>query len=262
LKILIDTDSTAAPYDDVTAYTASSSDADYPAANMRDNYPGNVWKAASGTSATIRLVVSKGSAVAMFNINATAVAIYYGAGEWYIDESGYAPETGYAYLSDPEATVEASDLSGANGKLWAEYTEQTVPHIVTIILTAVSAPSAGIVRAGIVKEFENPGRDGMGEGSVDYSIEATMPNGANYFRKRDVVRTHSGLSMLETRANAFIFKHKIFDAVGPMPLPVRITADSITDDEFIVFAKRTAPISIEHITSTYTRINFGLMEVV
>ena len=260
MKILIDTDLLT---DDVTGYSASSSDADYPAANMRDNYPGNVWKAASGTPATIRLVVSKGSAVALFNTNATAVTITYGAGEGYIDETGYAPETGYAYVaSDSSATVEASDLSGSGGKLWAEYTEQTLPHIVTIALTAGAAPSVGILRAGNVEEFENPGREGMSEGSVDYSIQAQMPNGANYFRKRDVVRTHSGLSMIETRANAFIFKHDIFDAVGPMPLPVRITADSITDDEFIVFAKRTAPIKIEHITGALTRIDFGLMEVV
>lgn len=260
MKILIDTDLLT---DNVTSYTASSSDVSYPVANLRDNYPGNVWKAASGTTATIRLVVSKGSAVAMFNLNATAVAISYGAGEGYIDETGYVPETGYAYItSDQSATVEASDLSGANGKLWAEYTEQTLPHIVTIILTAAAAPSAGILRAGIVKEFENPARDSMGEGSVDYSIEATMPNGANYFRKRDVVRTHTGLSMIETRANAFIFKHDIFDAVGPMPLAIRLSADSITDDEFVVFAKRAAPVSIEHITSTLTRINFELQEVI
>jgi len=259
MKILIDTDLLT---DNVTAYTASSSDADYPAANMRDNYPGNVWKAASGTSATIRLVVSKGSAVAMFNLNATAVVIYFGAGEWYVNESGFANESGWAYLSDPEATVEASDLSGANGKLWADYTEQTVPHIVTIVLTAGAAPSIGVLRAGNVEEFRNPGRDGMGEGSVDYSIEATMPNGANYFRKRDVVRTHSGLTMIETRANAFVFKHDIFDAVGPMPLAIRLAADSITDDELIVFAKRTNPVTIEHITSDLTRINFELQEVI
>lgn len=259
MKIIIDTDLLT---DNVTAYTASSSDASYPVANLRDNYPGNVWKAASGTEATIRLVVSKGSAVAMFNTNATVVTIYYGAGEWYVDESGYAPETGYTYLSDPEATVDASDLPGANGKLWAEYTEQTVPHIVTIVLTAGAAPSIGVLRAGNVEEFRNPGRDGMGEGSVDYSIEATMPNGANYFRKRDVVRTHSGLSMIETRANAFIFKHDIFDAVGPMPLAIRLAADSITDDELIVFARRTSPVSIEHITNDLTRINFALQEAI
>lgn len=259
MKILIDTDLLT---DNVTSYTASSSDASYPVANLRDNYPGNVWKAAGGTTATIKLVVSKGSAVAMFNLNATAVAISYGAGEGYVNESGYANESGYTYLTDTAATVEASDLSGANGKLWAEYTEQTVPHIVTITLTAGAAPSAGILRAGNVEEFYNPGRDGMGEGSVDYSIKATMPNGANYFRKRDVVRTHTGLSMIETRANAFIFKHDIFDAVGPMPVAVRLAADSITDDELIAFAKRTNPVTIEHITSTLTRINFGLQEVI
>ena len=259
MKILIDTDLLT---DNVTAYTASSSDASYPAANLRDNYPGNVWKAASGTEATIRLVVSKGSAVAMFNLNATAVAISYGAGEGYIDETGYVPETGYAYITSDQSATAISDLPGDNGKLWAEYTEQTLPHIVTITLTAASAPSAGILRAGIVKEFKNPARDSMGEGSVDYSIEATMPNGANYFRKRDVARTHTGLTMIEERADAFVFKHDIFDAVGPMPLAIRLAADSITDDELIVFARRTSPVTIEHITSDLTRINFALQEAI
>ena len=279
MKILIDTDLLT---DDVTAYTASSSDASYPAANMRDNYPGNVWKAASGTTATIKLNVSDGSAVALFNINATDVKIFYGTGDSYVNESGFANESGYAYSPiDPSAILKSFNLSGTAGKVWAEYPYQAgetyiyesgysnesgyansgSDHVVTILLTATGVPSVGIVRAGKVEEFRNPGYGGMAEGSVDYSIQAQMPNGANYFRKRSVVRTHSGLSMLETRANAFIFKHDIFDAVGPMPLPVRITADSVTDDEFIVFAKRTAPVGIEHVTTDYTRINFGLMEV-
>ena len=43
-------------------------------------------------------------------------------------------------------------------------------------------------------------------------------------------------------ANAWKLKHRIFDAVGPQPLAIRLVdGDIISDDEFVIFAKRIEP---------------------
>jgi len=262
MKIIIDTASTTAPYDNVTTITASSADASFPDDNMRDSFTTNVWKAASGTTATITLAVSKGSAVEILNTNATSVTITAGLGESYEDETDWSLDGDYSYAADEVAVSALEDLPGEGGRIWADYSEFTTPHVVTISITAAAAPSAGIVRAGAVEEFRDPGPDHE-EDSVDYSIEKELNNGADYFRKRNVVRRFSGLSMVETRANAWLFKHGIFDRVGPCPLAIKLFSDaSITDDEFIIFAKRTDPPKLRHVTSTLTRISFSLREVI
>lgn len=262
MKIIIDTTSTTAPYDNITTLTASSEDANFPSTNLRDDFTTNLWKAASGTSAVLSLILSKGSSVAVFNTNATSVTVEAGAGESYILESGYELESGYSLVVDEVAVIPAYDLDGENGRFWADYTEFTVPHVVTITLTAASVPYAGIVRGGNVESFRDPAT-GMGESSIDYSVERELNNGADYFRKRNVVRTFEGMRMLETRANAWLFKHDIFDSVGPQPLAIRlIQSSSITDDEFVMFAKRIDPPQLEHATRTHTRIHFSLREVI
>ena len=252
----------AEAHGNVTSTTADSSDANFPVANLRDNFTTSLWRAASGTTATITLQVSKGSAVELMNTNATSATVTVGSGETYTDETDFSAETGYSYADDAVSMETVYSLPGTAGRLWADYVEFTGAHVVKIALTAASAPSAGIVRAGKVEEFRNPAYDNT-EGSIDYSIEKELNNGADYFRKRNVVRTLDNLSMQETRANAWKFKHNIFDAVGPQPLAIRlIDNENITDDEFVLFAKRTSPPQLQHITNTHTRISFGLREVI
>jgi len=262
MKIIIDTASTTAPYDNVTSITASSADASFPDDNMRDSFTTNVWKAASGTTATITLAVSKGSAVEILNTNATSVTITAGIWESYEDETGWSLDGDYSYAVDEVAVSALENLPGEGGRVWADYPEILLPHVVTISITAATAPSAGIVRAGAVEEFRDPGPEHE-EDSVDFSVEKELNNGADYFRKRNVVRKFTGLSMIETRANAWTFKHDIFDRVGPCPLAIKLFSDpGITDDEFIIFAKRTDPPKLRHITSALTRISFSLREVI
>jgi hypothetical protein len=266
MKIIIDTDLAKVPgatvVDNVTSCVASSADANFPDENLRDDFTTNLWKAASGTTATITLQVSRGSAVMLMNTNATSVVIEAGSGESYANESGFAHEAGYVNADDEVAVIASYSLPGSGGRLWADYAEFTVPHIVTIALTAAAVPYAGIVRAGHVEEFRDPGRENS-EGSIDYSVEKELNNGANYFRKRNVIRTYDNLSLFETRANAWKFKHAIFDAVGPKPLAMRIVQNaSITDWEFVAFAKRSAPPQIDHLNAVYSRINFSLQEVI
>jgi hypothetical protein len=222
-----------------------------------------LWKAAAGTTATITLQVSKGSAVMLLNTNATAVSVEVGSGESYALESGYSLESGYVLLEDEVAAIVASStLTGSNGRFWADYSEFSEAHIVKIYLTAASAVYAGIVRAGNVEEFKDPAPSHE-ETSIDYSIEKELNNGANYYRKRNVVRTFDNLSMIESRTNAWKFKHQIFDAIGPQPLAIRLFQSANIDDwEFALFAKRSDPPELTHLTNDWTQIDFSLQEVI
>lgn len=259
MKIIIDTDLLT---DNITSLAASLEDDDFLVGNLRDNFTTNLWKAATGTTATLTLQVSKGSSVELLNTNAISAIITAGSGEAYTLETGYSLETGYLLVDDEVAVIVAHSLPGNAGRLWADYSLFAGPHVVKIDLTALAPVSAGIVRAGNVEEFKDP-EPSNSEGSTDYSIEKEMNNGADYFRKRNVVRTYDALQMIETRVNAWKFKHLIFDAVGPQPLAIRLIQNvNIDDDEFVLFAKRIDPPSVEHLSKIYSRITFNLREVI
>lgn len=261
MKIIHDVDVAG---DNITSVTASSEDAAFPDDNLLNNLTNDVWKAASGTSAMLTFEVSKGSAILILNTNAIAASIWAGSGETFEWESGFSWETDWSWADDEVSTSMTFDLPGIRGRLWVEYPEFTIPHVVKVTLTTASGvPYAGIARAGVVQEFADP-KYGISEESEDFSIEKELNNGSTYFRKRSVVRTFDDLELLETRANAFLLKHDIFDAVGPEPLAIKLIshATDITDDEFILFAKRLSSPQISHVTKTHSKIKLSLSEVV
>jgi hypothetical protein len=176
--------------------------------------------------------------------------------------SNYSLETDYSYEDSASYVTTIYSLPGTWGRLWADYPVISTPHVIKITLTALSEVSAGIIRAGNVETFNDPAY-GFTEDSKDYSVEKELNNGADYFRKGNVVRTFSGMTVLETRANCFKFKHDIFDAVGPKPLAIRLSSGTILDDEFVLFAKRMDSPKILHDSSSlYSRLKFSLKEVV
>jgi len=260
MKIIIDIDTLT---DNVTSISASSSDANFPVTTLRDNFTTNLRKAASGTTAHITLLVSKRTAVELPNTNSTSVVVSAHSGEAYTNEDGWSLEEDWSYTNDEfVVTSKIYNLPGAAGRLWAEYDEFTEPHTLTLSLISDSVPNAGIIRAGVVEEFRDAAPK-HGENSIDYSIEKELNNGADYFRKRNVVRTFDNLTMYETRENAWRFKHRIFDAVGPQPLAIKLFSNSsILDHEFIIFAKRIDPPEIEHETKIKSWVTFSLREVI
>jgi hypothetical protein len=256
MKIIYDLDTLT---DNVTSVSASTEDAGFPAVNLLDDYTTNLWKATT-TWARISVAVSRGSAVALLNTNATSATVGVGGGYW-DDESGYSLELGYFNEYGATAAVVYS-LSGVAGRLWADYPEILTPHIITIELQGIANLTAGIVRAGMVNEFKDPAYGGS-ESSQDFSIERELNNGAEYRKTRNVVRSFSGMTLLETRANAFILKHSIFDRVGPRPLAIRLMSHIITDSDFILFAKRTQPPEISYSAGPiYAKVTLGLREVI
>jgi len=259
MKIIIDT---ATGLDNVSAVVASSEDPSFPVANLRDDFTTNLWKATT-TTATLTVQVAKGQAVALFNTNATSAVITAGSGESYANESGYQNESGYSYPSDEVSVSGVYNLPGVRGNLWADYALFAGAHEVRIALTATDPVYAGIVRAGNVEEFKDPAATGFSEGSKDYSIEKELNNGADYFRKRNIVKTFDGLSLFETRENAYKFKHDIWDMVGPKPQAIYLVSDAIQEKEFIGFMKREgSPVVNYSGSGVFCPVTFGLKEVI
>lgn len=99
MKIIFDT---TLKTDNVTALTASSEDANFPAANLLNDFTTDLWKAAAGvTEAVLTAQVNKGSAVEILNTNATAITVQAGSGSTYEADS------------DDENSVEMTAGSGA-----------------------------------------------------------------------------------------------------------------------------------------------------
>lgn len=268
MKIIIDTDLAAVPgattIDNITTLTAGSADANFPASNLQNDFTTDLWQAVAGiTSAKLTLAVSKGSAIELLNTNATSVTVIAGYGESYVNQNGFLSQNGFTNVDGETSTTVVDNLTGSGGRFWADYAGfETIPHVIKVLLTAASTVSAGILRAGNVEEFNDPAY-GINENSNDYSIERELNNGADYFRKRNVVRSFSGISIFETRANCFKLKHDIFDAVGPKPLAIRLVHNKITDDEFVLFAKRVDSPQIDfNYGATNARINLNLKEVI
>jgi hypothetical protein len=254
--------------DNVYSVAASNSDPSYPASNMRDDFPTNLWRSPSGyTSACVWAYCTTGCALELLNTNATSITMTIGTGGTYQigTATGYSMsmENGYIFeTTNTTITSSVSNLPGTNGRFWADFPQQNQSFIIRIELTASSAVYAGILRAGNIFQINDPA-PGHSESSKDYSIEMELNNGANYYVKRNVVRTFSNLNVIDSRSDAWTIKINCFDALGPKPVAIKMfDSANITDDEFVIFAKRVNPIQLTHISKNWTGITFDLKEVV
>jgi hypothetical protein len=259
MKIIFDT---VLKSDNVTSVTASNADTTFPASNLMDDFTTNLWRSVVGsTSGYVQAAVSAGSAVELLNTNATSATITVGTGGTYTLESGsWSNEAGYSLETNSDILSSVVNLPGTAGRLWAEFTNQTTPFIVRIDLVAAAPVYAGILRAGKVQQFKDPAPE-FSETTKDFSIEMELNSGANYFRKRNLIRSFSNLTMVESRANAYLFKMGIFDALGPKPVAIKLF-ESQTDFKYIIFAKRDSLPNIVHLSKDYSGIKFDLIEVV
>ena len=259
--------------DNITAVTGDSEHANYPASNVQTQYVKEKW-VAEDTDAELLLAVSSGSGVAVYGTNATSVTVTVSVGlgaawaeagdghegaEWGATGDGHE---GADWVTAATVTT-VYDLSGSDvGSLWADYTEYTGSHIVSLQFTATGENvEAGVVRSGTVNEFRDP-HYGIREGLKDYSIIKELSNGAFYIKKRDVVRTFS-FSLLEDRdADFYTFMHDIFMLYGSQPLAWRICSSKNTDWEWVVFCRADSMPSGSHGNITDSVISISLLEVV
>lgn len=258
MKIIFDTDLQT---DNVTSVESTSSDSSFPVTNLSNTYTTDLWKAASGiVEVVITVLVTKGSAIEILNTNATSASVTVGTTGWnYALESPFALESPWALETGVAGTTIYS-LPGTAGRLWADYTNIATQHIIKVVLTGSATLYAGILRAGNVETFNDPSYNFL-EGSNDYSIEKELNNGADYYRKRNVVKNFTNIGIFETRANAYTFKHDIFDAIGPMPLAIKLIT-STTEPEFILFAKRIDAPQVTFLSNGNAYIQLGLREVI
>lgn len=250
--------------DRITAIIASEENANYPVSNVQTDYIKEKWKALSA-SATLLLSVSKGAGVAVFGTNATTLTVTAGAGLTASWASGAAWASGAVWMSpDTFPVTTIYDLSASNvGALWGDYDEIAYPHVVELIFTgaAGSIIEAGVVRAGDVNTYRDPNA-GITEGLRDYSIIKELNAGAFYTKKRDIVRTF-GFKILATRDVKFYnFLLDVIQQHGPGPLAWRIVHSSITDWEWVVYARVDGMPRGQHDFPQHSYLDILLIEMV
>ncbi len=122
-------------------------------------------------------------------------------------------------------------------------------------VTAESTLEIGIIRAGYAQEFTNP-RYGLKDGLVDYSIKKKYSSGADYYRKRDMVRTYQGsvrLDLTESAQLRSILQQAVQDCFA---------FNLMDEDEGVVFGKIKALPSSTRITNNHKVMNFKIEELV
>ncbi|MDH5524437.1 MAG: hypothetical protein OEY01_10665 [Desulfobulbaceae bacterium] len=240
----------------ISAAVADEEDAEFPDDNVLDKYPKKIWKATSADAKLIVTVVGSSNGLAIFNTNAREMTVTVKDGDGVVVESN-TYTLGDVIDTYLELITDAGEIYTS---LWVEYLYQTLQHTIEIDFLAQTpnVAQAGIVWAGLVRTFPDPVGD-LGEGRVDYSIVKELNNGAFYTRKRDIVRTFAGQIRVDRSPDFYQFM-KIYDGVGPDPLPFRVVS-SQDDREWAVFGKFEAPPGGGH-KSHKSMLDYSIKEVV
>lgn len=250
--------------DRITSVTTDEENANYPASNVQSDYVKEKWKATSA-DAVLVLTVSQGAGVAIFGTNATTIEVAVSDGRTAAWAPGAAWASGAVWAdSSGTSVIKTYDLSASNvGALWADYTKKNYKHIVELIFTGVAGSTieAGVVRAGDVNTYRDP-KSGITEGLRDYSIIKELNSGAFYTKKRDIVRIF-GFQILEERNPDFYnFLLDVIQQNGPGPLAWRIVHRSITDWEWVVYARANGMPKGRHSFPAHSLLDILLIEMV
>lgn len=240
----------------ISSVAADEENANYPDDNVLDNHPKKVWKATS-KDAQMKLTCTGGtSAVAVFNTNADTVTIT-------VKNEAESETLVAAQAYDLKGTDTYLEFIQDGGEhwtqIWHDYTYQPDPVVVIIDFEAAvgAIAEAGVIRCGIAMTFQDP-KAGLQEGLKDYSIIKKLNNGAIYTRKRDVVRTFSGIITLERDRDFYFFLRDTIQQVGPEPLAWRILA--LVNHDWPVFARADKMPSGAHSRPAHSDIKFSLLE--
>jgi len=149
-----------------------SPDANFPAANLQDDWPGHVTRSTL-VSDTISIPVY-GAADALFvaNVEATDCTVT-------IKDGG-----GVVVATYP---LDLSRVSHA----WISYPAQQADHTIDLSLSAASAVGLGLARAGAATVYSNADW-GIVMSLKDLSVSERLASGGTYTSDRDVIRIWSG----------------------------------------------------------------------
>lgn len=252
-------------YPDLTRDAETDSEnSEYPAVNVLDDHIKRRWMA-TDAAATLRVTAYAGAdTVSLFGCNATAVTMQTSTGLNGAWATGSAWATAATWFDGDIASVPvAYELSDSGvGSLWAEYTAIAIPHIVTLSMvnSAGSPIYVGVARVGQSAEFPDPLLEPI-EGLIDYSIVRELNNGAIYVKKRDIVRTFS-FSVLMDRESEFYPLMNIIKASGPQPLAWALLGGTVSEWDFVVYARVQAMPSGTYKTLDYVEVTLELTEVI
>lgn len=157
-------------------------------------------------------------------------------GESYVIEHPTATESTTYYVED--ATTYFEFITGVQNQyrdvigttVFYEYTYQYFPHIVEVTLQALAGETieCGIMRAGMVLTFPDP-RYGIKEGLRDTSIIKELNNGAQYVRKRGIVRTFDMQVVMKRDRDFYTLMRDFVRINGVSPIFWKTTALATTD---------------------------------
>jgi hypothetical protein len=229
----------------VSGSSATSENGAFPVANLFDDKPGKLWKAADSVQvATVTVAIGASSnSIALFNTNATSATVV-------------MKNNGGGTISTTVFTLAGTRTYN---RLWLEYTTQATSHTAEIELTTTATTvQAGVVKAGLAVDFRNP-KYGISEGIIDYSTVEQLSNGAKYVDKRDIVRRF-GVSILTDRATDFYNMWDIYNAYGQTPMAALI-AEDILDMQWCCFGTMEG-FSGSHDYLSHTPVSFSFEETV
>jgi len=249
--------------DCISSISADEENADYPVDNLLDEHPKKVWKGES-RDAIVTAVITAGGALVVFATNATSVSLVISSGQSISWAGGISWDSGISWDTSGDSDVsETTLLSGEiDGVAWWDFAAARTSNFTAIISLTADAGKiiqAGIVRCGTANAYRDPNA-GIREGLRDYSIVKELSNGATYIRKRDVVRTFEFDLWEDRDTDFYLFMLDVSRALGPEPMPWRIM-DTVTDEEWIVFARFDRMPGGAHDLPAQSRINISLLEV-
>ena len=253
------------PGQKITSVTAGSADANYPAANVIDEHPKKLWKAASGVySTTLTFEISNGSAgLAIFNTNALSISAtvtdpndiewFTSDVDWFAADAEWSGEN--AFLSN-----ELYSLDGVSGAAWIEwpYSAISVEAVITLTASSETEVYAGVAVADEVYEYSCP-QMGIKEGMHSYSIVRELQNGAFYRKERDIVRTFN-FNIIEDRATDFYsYMYTVSRELGYKPAAWQLA--DMDGFWWVVYARFQKMPSGSHNMPNHSAINTSLIEV-
>lgn len=221
-----------------------------------------VWNCATNQHVTVLGIVNKNQLMLSDDIFLSE----YG-GEYYVIETGevdsYTYDMGsittYADLITDRRGDDAYKLAVGYSLGW-QYSAQLGVHNVKIDLAAGGPAQCGIVRSGPLMAFPTP-EYGLKEGLKDFSIIKSLNNGADYTRKRDVVRTFSGSMTVKRNPVYAQYINSLHQLNGPLPLFWWLT-DLEDGHEWTTFARYESAPGGSHDYPTHSTISFSLIEVI
>lgn len=207
------------PIDQVTAVTASSEDANYPATNVQDNFRTNPWKSGVSSVSTLTIDVSaNANAFFISYMNSATVTVT-------------VKDAGAGVIYGPTAHT----INLYNPNLWVNYTLQAGVSQILLSFSdpGTAVPYCGIVRAGYAYDFRDFGY-GLKEGLEKYGVEKDYNNAAKYDHITIIVRTFSGSFIVDRDSDFYYFMHRIIKLYGRGPYAI-LVSDRLTNYDWGVF---------------------------